>query len=116
MCRRRAEFSACRIGRGIPRRNHGVVGLTRTAALEYAKDKIRVNAVCPGFIQTPLLDRITGKQAGYEAALAAASPAGRIGTPEEVASTIVPFCTDATSFVSGAVLSIDGAMTSGKAP
>jgi len=95
---------------------HGVVGLTRTAALEYAKSGIRINAVCPGFIYTPLLDRITGKQPAVEAALQAASPMGRIGKPEEVAATIVPFCTDATSYVTGAVLMIDGAMTSGKAP
>lgn len=87
---------------------HGVVGLTKTAALEYAPAGIRVNAVCPGIIRTPLAERAFGSGPDVEARLAAAYPAGRLGTPEEVAEAVVWLCSDMASFVTGHALPIDG--------
>jgi NAD(P)-dependent dehydrogenase (short-subunit alcohol dehydrogenase family) len=87
---------------------HGVVGLTRAAALDYAKAGIRVNAVCPGVIQTPMLARIDGQVPGALAALGGAVPSGRLGTPEEVAAAVVWLCTPASSYVTGHTLTVDG--------
>jgi NAD(P)-dependent dehydrogenase (short-subunit alcohol dehydrogenase family) len=88
---------------------HGVIGLTRKAAREYAAAGIRVNAVCPGWIRTPL---IAGRLADpeREAATAGSAPLGRLGTPEEVAAAVVWLCSDASSFVTGSGLVIDGGM------
>lgn len=84
---------------------HGVVGLTKTAALEYAKSNIRVNAVCPGPIDTPMLrgasDRVID-------AMAAAQPNGRLGQPQEIAEAVVWLCSDAASFVTGHPMPVDG--------
>ena len=91
---------------------HGVVGLTKSAALEYAKAGIRVNAVCPGPVDTPLFyelvrhrpeqrDQIVG-------AILAQEPMGRLGRPEEIAEAVVWLCSDAASFVTGAAVSVDG--------
>lgn len=87
---------------------HGVVGLTKTAALEYAKAGIRVNAVCPGVIKTPMVDRITAQRPGRAERMAAAEPVGRMGRPEEVAEAVVWLCSDAASFVTGFPMSVDG--------
>jgi len=87
---------------------HGVVGLTKTAALEYAKAGIRVNAVCPGVIKTPMVDRITGQRAGRAERMAAAEPVGRMGKPEEIAEAVVWLCSDAASFVTGLPMPVDG--------
>ena len=87
---------------------HGVVGLTKTAALEYAKSGIRVNAVCPGLIQTPMVERITNDQPQLGEALVAAEPIGRVGRPEEIAESVVWMCSDAASFVTGHAMSVDG--------
>ena len=87
---------------------HGVVGLTKTAALEYAKSGIRVNAVCPGLIQTPMVERITAEQPQLGEALVAAEPIGRTGKPEEIAESAVWLCSDAASFVTGHAMSVDG--------
>jgi len=87
---------------------HGVVGLTKTAALEYAKSGIRVNAVCPGVIKTPMVDRITGQRAGRAERMAAAEPVGRMGKPEEIAEAAVWLCSDAASFVTGLPMPVDG--------
>ena len=87
---------------------HGVVGLTKTAALEYAKSGIRVNAVCPGLIQTPMMERITNDQPQLGEALVAAEPIGRTGRPEEIAESVVWMCSDAASFVTGHAMSVDG--------
>ncbi len=87
---------------------HGVVGLTKTAALEYAKSGIRVNAVCPGLIQTPMVERITADQPQLGEALVAAEPVGRTGKPEEIAESVVWLSSDAASFVTGHAMSVDG--------
>jgi NAD(P)-dependent dehydrogenase (short-subunit alcohol dehydrogenase family) len=89
---------------------HGVLGLTRTAALEYAKQGIRVNAVCPGVIRTEMIERFTGGDPQAEGQLAASEPVGRMGTPEEVAEAVVWLCSDDASFVTGHPLVIDGGM------
>jgi NAD(P)-dependent dehydrogenase (short-subunit alcohol dehydrogenase family) len=87
---------------------HGVVGLTRAAALEYAPHGIRVNAVCPGFVQTPMLEYLTGGDAEREAALSAREPIGRLARPEEIAAGVVWLCSDAASYVTGHAMAIDG--------
>lgn len=87
---------------------HGIVGLTKTAALEYAKKGIRVNVVCPGVIKTPMIDRFTGKKKEAEKAYENMEPVGRMGTPEEVAETVMFLCSDAASFVTGDSLAVDG--------
>ena len=85
---------------------HGVVGLTKTAALEYAQQGIRVNCVCPGVIQTPMTARVLRDPARQ--AQITARPMGRVGTPEEVAETVVWLCSDAASFVTGHTMTVDG--------
>ena len=87
---------------------HAVIGLTRTAAIEYAKEAIRVNAVCPGVIDTPMLGRLAAERPEVRTALAASAPIGRLGTPEEVAAAVVWLCSDAASFVTGHALAVDG--------
>jgi NAD(P)-dependent dehydrogenase (short-subunit alcohol dehydrogenase family) len=89
---------------------HGVVGLTRAAATAYAKDGIRVNAVCPGYIETPMLERTrhaAPDRAKFEARVAAFEPMG-VGTPEEVAAVVVWLCSEAASHVTGVALPVDG--------
>ena len=87
---------------------HGVLGLTKTAALEYVKQGIRVNAVCPGAIKTPMIDRLTGKKKEAEDQFAAMEPIGRMGEPEEVANTVLWLCSDESSFVTGHAMAVDG--------
>ena len=88
----------------------GVIQLTRTAALEYATDGIRVNAVCPGVIRTPMVERFLGGSAEAEAAFVAMEPVGRMGTPEEIAEAVVWLLSDASSFVTGDALPVDGGL------
>lgn len=87
---------------------HAVVGLTRSAALEYANQGIRINAVCPGVIHTAMIDRITGKAKEVEKQYTAMEPVGRMGTPAEVAQAVVWLCSDEASFVTGAAIPVDG--------
>ena len=87
---------------------HAVVGITKTAALETAQKGIRVNAVCPGVIKTPMIDRFTGKQKEAEQAFIAKKPMGRMGEPEEVATAVLWLCSDEASFVTGQALAVDG--------
>jgi len=87
---------------------HGVVGLTKTAALEYAPHGVRVNAICPGVIETPLLDRMVSGKQDLKDWLIAKEPIGRLGTPQEVAEAAVWLCSDASSFVTGHCMSVDG--------
>ena len=88
---------------------HGVIGLTKVAAKDYAKAGIRVNAVCPGPIETPMLARIADvARATTPASTAGATPMGRNGKPEEVARVVVWLCTDAASYVTGVAMPVDG--------
>lgn len=87
---------------------HGVLGLTKTAALEYAKSGIRINAVCPGVIRTEMVDRFTKNDPKACAQLAAGEPVGRMGKPEEIAEAVLWLCSDAASFVTGHPLVVDG--------
>jgi len=90
---------------------HGVVGLTKTAALEYAKAGVRVNAVCPGAIDTPMMGRITGHRPQRAERMAAAEPVGRMGQPAEIAEAVVWLCSEAASFVTGHAMAVDGGIT-----
>lgn len=87
---------------------HGVVGLTKTAALEYATKNIRVNAVCPGMIDTPLLEAQLAGNEGMRRAMMASEPVGRFGVPMEVGNTVVWLCSDQASFVTGHAMPVDG--------
>lgn len=87
---------------------HGVNGLTKTAALEYATQGIRVNAVCPGVIETPMIDRFTGGDEEAMEDMKAMEPVGRLGTPEEVARAVLWLCSEDASFVTGHPLVVDG--------
>ncbi len=87
---------------------YGVVGLTAVTARDYASRGIRVNAVCPGAIDTPMLDRIGEGAQRLGVAMVAENPSGRLGTPEEVAAAVVWLCSDAASFITGQTLTIDG--------
>ena len=87
---------------------HGVIGLTKTAALEYAKIGIRVNAVCPGVIQTPMIDRLTGKKKELIEQFTALEPMKRFGRAEEIANTVIWLCSDEASFVTGIAMPVDG--------
>jgi NAD(P)-dependent dehydrogenase (short-subunit alcohol dehydrogenase family) len=89
---------------------HAVIGLTRTAALEYAAQGIRVNAVCPGVIDSPMTDRFLAAYPEMEPELRALHPVGRIGTAEEVAAVVVWLCTDDASFIHGAPIPVEGGM------
>jgi NAD(P)-dependent dehydrogenase (short-subunit alcohol dehydrogenase family) len=87
---------------------HGVIGLTRGAALEYVKSGIRINAVCPGSTRTPMLEAFMGGDPAMEKMMARSAPIGRLGTPGEIAAAVVWLCTDEASFVVGHALAVDG--------
>ena len=87
---------------------HGVVGLTKAAALKYAKRGIRVNAVCPGVIYTPLVKKLIDTYPDMEEDVTSMQPMARIGSPEEVAQAAIWLCSDAASFITGHPLSVDG--------
>jgi NAD(P)-dependent dehydrogenase (short-subunit alcohol dehydrogenase family) len=87
---------------------HGVIGLTKTAALEYAKQNIRVNAICPGVIQTPMIERFVHGEAQVRKQLVEGEPIGRVGEPEEIAAAALWLCSDGSSFITGHSLAVDG--------
>lgn len=99
---------ASRINPAYCASKHGVVGLSRKAARDYAHRGIRVNAVCPGLIDTPMADELRGGDPARIAAMTALEPIGRLGTPEEAAVAIVWLCSPAASFVTGVALPVDG--------
>ena len=94
-------------GGPYPASKHAVVGLTKSVALDYAEDGIRVNSVHPGAIETPMIDRLRDDPILAEA-LATMHPMGRMGLPEEIAGAVVWLCSDAASFVTGHTMVIDG--------
>ena len=89
---------------------HAVLGITRTAAIEYAPHHIRVNAVCPGAIDTPMMDQTFERFPGFREALTGFVPLGRMGRPDEVAGPITWLLSDAASFVTGEALSVEGGL------
>jgi len=96
---------------------HGVVGLTKAAALDYATQHVRVNAVCPGPIKTPLLEGLTAAGDGGTAMLEEVTmsvPMGRLGEGWEIADVVVWLCSASSSFVTGAVIAVDGGFVAGK--
>ena len=105
--------------RGIPYRpayaasKHGVIGLTKVAAVEYAKAGIRVNAVCPGPIRTPMTESSDNVEAKKKASIIAKVLLGREGEPHEVAEAVIWLCSDAASFVTGHIMSVDGGWSVG---
>ncbi len=92
---------------------HGVVGMTKAAALQYARRGIRINALCPGGVQTPIADDNTRGDPAAMAAMANAHPIGRVGLPEEMATAAMFLCSDASSFMTGQPLVVDGGLTAG---
>lgn len=88
---------------------HGVIGFTKSAALEYAARGIRINAVCPGLIQTPMSDQMVAAGQGEALRVMEKSiPMGRVGRPEEIANAVLWLCSDAASYVTGQSISVDG--------
>ena len=90
---------------------HGVIGLTKSAALDYASQNIRINAVCPGIIETTMMQRFTGGTPEGRERVIAQEPVGRMGTPEEIGAAVVWLCSDAAAFVVGHAMVVDGGQT-----
>jgi NAD(P)-dependent dehydrogenase (short-subunit alcohol dehydrogenase family) len=90
---------------------HGVIGLTKAAALDYAAQKVRVTAICPGYIDTPMMERFTGGTPEGRAKVIAEEPVGRMGTPEEIAAAVLWLCSDGAAFMIGHAMVIDGGQT-----
>jgi NAD(P)-dependent dehydrogenase (short-subunit alcohol dehydrogenase family) len=89
----------------------GVVGLTKAAALDYAASNVRINAVCPGIIETPMMDRFSGGTPEGRERVIAQEPIGRMGRPEEIAAAVLWLCSDAAAFVVGHAMVVDGGQT-----
>jgi NAD(P)-dependent dehydrogenase (short-subunit alcohol dehydrogenase family) len=90
---------------------HGVVGLTRSAALEYARKNIRINAVNPGVILTQMVERVLAENPQQRAGFEAATPMGRMGTPDEIAATVLFMSSEGSSFLTGQAVAVDGGWT-----
>jgi NAD(P)-dependent dehydrogenase (short-subunit alcohol dehydrogenase family) len=88
-----------------------VIGVIKTAVLDYAAENIRINAVCPGYIDTPMMTRFTGGNAEGRARVISEEPIGRMGRPEEIADAVLWLCSDAAGFVVGSAIVIDGGQT-----
>ena len=108
-----AGIMGMRGGAAYASAKHGVVGLTKTAALEYATSGIRVNAVCPGAVRTPMSERLMEREPGREAWYMSIQPVGRFGVPDEIAEAVVWLCSDAASFVTGLAMPVDGGVAAG---
>jgi len=92
---------------------HGVIGLTKSAALENARSGIRINAVCPAAVETPMADRIFGAPAVHKYVVSC-HPMGRFGRPAEIAEAVVWMCSDRASFMTGQSLVLDGGFLAGQ--
>jgi NAD(P)-dependent dehydrogenase (short-subunit alcohol dehydrogenase family) len=90
---------------------HGVIGLTKSAALEYASRGIRVNAICPGIIATPMVEQMVEREPEAMAELMKVVPIARLGRPEEIAATVLWLCSPAASFIIGQAIAVDGGYT-----
>lgn len=90
---------------------HAVIGLTRTAAIDYAAQNVRINAVCPGVIRTPMAEELLRRNPALEAELVRDIPAGRLGRPEEIANAVLWLCSPQAGFVDGHALLVDGAFS-----
>jgi NAD(P)-dependent dehydrogenase (short-subunit alcohol dehydrogenase family) len=90
---------------------HGVIGLTRAAALDYAASNVRINAICPGMIDSEMFEQATGNTPEARAAAIALEPIGRMGRPEEIAAAVAYLCSDEASFAVGHALIVDGGQT-----
>lgn len=87
---------------------HGVVGLTKSAALEFISQNVRINAVCPAYIRTPMFDKVLRGNPELDQILRSFHPIGRFGTPEEVAESVLWLCSDKSTFMVGCALPVDG--------
>ena len=88
-----------------------MIRLTKSAALDYASQNIRINAVCPGIIETSMMQRFTGGTSEGRERVIAQEPVGRMGTPEEIGAAVVWLCSDAAAFVVGHAMVVDGGQT-----
>jgi NAD(P)-dependent dehydrogenase (short-subunit alcohol dehydrogenase family) len=105
-----AGLTGSRMGAGYAASKHGVVGLTKSAAKQYAPAGVRINAVAPAVILTPMAERAFYQDPSIAEKVVAMHPLGRVGTPDEVAQAVVWLCSEAASFVTGHTLPVDGGL------